>query len=298
MMTPAAAAEAVTLGIVPIGPRILLRLSPGDEGRQAVHAALRAARLGGGTVVMARLLILTRLMVLTILTIVARLVVVVLWAGLLMAALLKVALLIRLLMLARRVWLAATRLRLHDAVVLAVEIVVGALFAAAAGLRLLLLIGLVLPELFLRRRDQAEIMLGVLVVVFRRDRIAGRGRIAGKLDVFLGDVIGGASDFHIGAVRFVDARQRIMILAAASAAAIAAPHAMVLVLTVPHSLPFRQSLLKAVSPPDVYAFSIETSETAPETRRCASDVLHNIPFRLLKRESRPAALCILHRYIA
>jgi len=41
---------------------------------------------------------------------------------------------------------------------------------------------------------------------------------------------------------------------------------MVLVLTVPHSLPFRQSLLKAVSPPDVYTFSIETSETALETR--------------------------------
>ena len=296
MMTPAPAAEAVTLGIVTIGARILLRLSAGNEGRQAVHAALRAARLGRGAVVIARLLILTRLLVLTILPVVARLVVVLL-AGLLMA-LLKVTLRIGLLMFARRVRLAATRLRLHDAVVLSVEIVVGALFATAAGLWLLLLIGLVLPELFLRRRDQAEIMFGVLVVVFRRNRVTGRGRIAGKLDVFLGDVIGGASDFHIGAVRFVDARQRIMILAAASAAAIAAPHAMVLVLTVPHSLPFRQSLLKAVSPPDVYTFSIETSETAPETRRCASDVLHNIPFRLLKRESRPAAPCILHRYIA
>ena len=116
--------------------------------------------------------------------------------------------------------LAAAGLRLHDAVVVVVEIVVGALFVAAV--RALLLIGRVLPELFLRRRDQTKIMLGVLIVVFRRDRIAGRLRVARQLNVFLGDMVGGAADFHVGTVRFVDARQRIMIFAAAAASA--APH--------------------------------------------------------------------------
>ena len=45
-----------------------------------------------------------------------------------------------------------------------------------------------LAELLLRRRDQAEIMLGVLIIVFRRHRIAGGLRVARELDVFLGDV--------------------------------------------------------------------------------------------------------------
>ena len=156
-------------------------------------------------------------------------------------------------MFARGMRLAATRLRLHHAVVVAVEIVVGALFAAAR-LRLLLLIGRVLPELFLRRRDQAEVMLGVLVVIFRRDRVARRRRIAGQLNIFLGNVVGGAPDFHVGPVRFVNARERIVILATAATAAatIATTHAMVLVLTVPHILPFRQPWLMTVSPPDVF----------------------------------------------
>src|SRR6185312_8009304 len=61
---------------------------------------------------------------------------------------------------------------------------------------------LVLPELLLRGCDQAEIMLGVLVVVLGRDRIAGRARVTRQLNVFFGDVRGGAADFDIGSVRF------------------------------------------------------------------------------------------------
>ena len=173
----------------------------------------------GGTVVIARLLILTRLLILRLILARsaghARLVVVVLLAGLLLA-LLKVALRIAIADVragnaARRRPIAAAprrRRRRRNCRRSAVR--------HRPGLRRLLLIGLVLPELFLRRRDQAEIMLGVLVVVFRRDRIAGRGRIAGQLDVFLGDVIGGAPDFHIGPVQFVNARERIMIFAIAA----------------------------------------------------------------------------------
>ena len=90
-------------------------------------------------------------------------------------------------------------------VIVAVEIIVRALLTAAA-LGWLLLIRLALPELLLRRRDQAEIMLGVLIIVFRRDRVARRRRVACKLNVFLGNMIGGAADFDVGTVRFVDAR--------------------------------------------------------------------------------------------
>src|SRR6185312_13742814 len=59
--------------------------------------------------------------------------------------------------------------------------------AALAHIRLLLL-RLVLAELFLRGGDQAEIMLGVLIVVFGGDGVAGRPRIARELQIFLGDV--------------------------------------------------------------------------------------------------------------
>ena len=46
----------------------------------------------------------------------------------------------------------------------------------------------VLPELLLGDGDQAQVMLGVLVVILRRDGIAGRLRVARQLDVFLGDM--------------------------------------------------------------------------------------------------------------
>ena len=72
---------------------------------------------------------------------------------------------------------------------------------------------ILLAELFLRGRDQAEIMLGVLEVIFGRDRIAGRMGVAGKLEIFLGDVIGRAADLHVGAVGFVHPRQRVMVAA-------------------------------------------------------------------------------------
>ena len=77
-------------------------------------------------------------------------------------------------------------------------------------LRLLVVVRVLLPELFLRRGDQAEIVLGVLVVVLGRDRIAGTLRVARELDIFLRDVGGGAADFHVGAVGLVNPRQRIL----------------------------------------------------------------------------------------
>ena len=85
--------------------------------------------------------------------------------------------------------------------------------AALARLRLRIVIGVLLAELFLRGGDQAEIMLGVLIVILGRHRIAGALRVARELDVFLRDVRGGAADFHVGPVQLVDPRQRILALA-------------------------------------------------------------------------------------
>ncbi len=94
----------------------------------------------------------------------------------------------------------------------------------AAALRLVE--GLALAELFLRGSDQAKIMLSVLVVIFGGDWIAGGLGVAGKLNVFFGDMIGRTSDLHLRAIGFIDPRQRIMTLAVASS------HA--LILTVSH----------------------------------------------------------------
>jgi len=110
---------------------------------------------------------------------------------------------------------------------------------ACAGRRIALgssQVRIVLAELFLRGGDQAEIVLGVLVVVFSGDRVAGRLRVAGKLNVFFGDVGGISPDFDVGAVRLVNARHRIVILAV-TVVVVAAAHAFVL--TVSHDSPVR-----------------------------------------------------------
>src|SRR5437868_4560932 len=76
--------------------------------------------------------------------------------------------------------------------------------AVGAGLRL------VLAELLLGSRDQAERMFGVLVVVFGGNGIAGRAGIARELDVFFGDVGGGAADLDVGTVGFIDPGHRVL----------------------------------------------------------------------------------------
>jgi hypothetical protein len=99
---------------------------------------------------------------------------------------------------------------------------------------------IVLPELFLRRSDQAEIVLGVLIVVFRRYRIARRVRIAGELNVFFGDVRRRSTNFHVRAVRFEHPRHGILVLAMVVVVIIivvvSSAHALV-VLNVSHGLP-------------------------------------------------------------
>ena len=110
--------------------------------------------------------------------------------------------------------------------------------------------------MLLRRGDQAEIMLGVLIVVFGGDWVAGALRIAGQLEVFLGNVGGIAPDFHIRPVGLVHARQWILVMvmmmtATTTFTAVATPHA--LVLTVSHDLLFRQPpFAAALMPPFLF----------------------------------------------
>jgi hypothetical protein len=61
----------------------------------------------------------------------------------------------------------------------------------------------------LRGRDQAEVMLCVLEVVFRRHGIAAGVRVAGELQIFFGDVMRVAANFHVGAVGFIGAREGV-----------------------------------------------------------------------------------------
>ena len=166
-----------------------LRLRAGDEGRQAVDIAgigddrLRLVRR-------LRLLIL-RLRTMVAFAMLARLLLIALIGLLVVVALLIVAIVIALaftligLLLLRRLRNEArllAEIREILAVVLAVVTAAGADGFVAARL-------LVLAELFLRRCDQAEVMLGMLVVVFGSNRVARCGaRIARELEIFLGDV--------------------------------------------------------------------------------------------------------------
>ena len=58
----------------------------------------------------------------------------------------------------------------------------------------------VLAKLLLRCRDQTVVVLRVLVIVFRRDRIARGLGIARELNVFFSNVRGVASNFDVGSV--------------------------------------------------------------------------------------------------
>jgi hypothetical protein len=181
---------------------LVLRLTAGNERRQPFHVTFVV-----GHALRARLHV--RLMLLRL--VILRLIVVLLTR------------IVRL-RLARREWFAAEVRLLAVAVV---ETVVGP--AQLTGL-LLLVIRLTLAKLFLRGRNDAEIMLGVLVIIFRGDRISGALRVAGELEIFFGDVGCRSSNFYVRSVGLVHSRQRILMMAAALPVA----PAHTLVLTVSH----------------------------------------------------------------
>ena len=72
-------------------------------------------------------------------------------------------------------------------IVVAVKAFIGGalrLSALATLLRLLIVVGILLTELFLCGSDQPEIVFGMLIIILCCDRIAGTLRIACKLDIF------------------------------------------------------------------------------------------------------------------
>ena len=210
---PAMQRKAVRLGVIAVRAAwslarlrrllLVLRLTAGDERRQAIDTGVVGRR---------RRLLRARLEMLRL--------------GL---RLLRLAGVERLRLARRERFPADVRL----VVVSIIERVVRKIAAHLA--LLLLVIGLGLSELFLRGRDQAEIMLGMLVIVFGGDRVAGTLRVARELQVLLGDVGRRSANFHVRSVRLVHARQRILVV---TTFAVATPHA--LILTVSHGLLFCQ----------------------------------------------------------
>ncbi len=93
-----------------------------------------------------------------------------------------------------------------DLRLLTIAIVVAVIGSAHLAGRLLLVIGLTLPELLLRRRDDAEIVFGVLIIIFRCDRIAGALRVASELEVLFRDVGRGSANFYVRPVGLIHSR--------------------------------------------------------------------------------------------
>lgn len=259
MSSAAAAMQRKTIALALVTIRLLsLRRRTGDERWQTQILFLR-----GAIIILLRLAVVLAVVVLPILllaiiapvielailvpalavvtivsvvAIFARLVIALLIVALLVRLITLLALLITLLLPRLELLLIARRVRLHAAVsrLRIVAFVVAFLAATALLAAFRSREGLGLAELLLRRRNQAEIMLRVLIIVFGSHRIAGRGRVARKLDVFLGYMVCGAADLYVRAVRFVNPGERIVALAAA---AVATPHPMLVVLSVSHGLP-------------------------------------------------------------
>jgi len=100
-------------------------------------------------------------------------------------------------------------------------------------------VGIVLAELLLRRGYDAVIVLGVLIVVLRRNRITGSLRVPRKLNIFFCNVGWIAANFHIRTIGFVYPHHRIVTLAVIVASA----HAFIL--TVSHDLPIANPFIVA-----------------------------------------------------
>jgi len=101
---------------------------------------------------------------------------------------------------------------------------------------------LVLPELLLGCRDQAEIVLGVLVVVLGGDGVARGARIARKLQIFLRDVRGSTADLDVGAVGFEHPGHRVLAAPVVIVVVIVPVAHPLVILTVSHVLPLFPAL--------------------------------------------------------
>jgi hypothetical protein len=134
-------------------------------------------------------------------------------------------------------WLVLTHERLIVFFVPIEGVIAGLLLAAGRAallMRLLLIVvRVLLTKLFLRRGDQAEVVLGVLIIILGGHRVARPLRVTRELDVFFRDMRSGAADFDVGTVRLVNAREGILTFAVVASP----PHAL---LTVSHVVPVRR----------------------------------------------------------
>jgi len=110
-----------------------------------------------------------------------------------------------LLLLARiiRLRLARCERLAADVRLLVVAVLVALVGAAHLARLLLLIVRLTLAKLLLSHRDQTEIMLGVLIIIFRRNRITRALRVAGKLEIFFGDVRSCSANLYVRPVGLV-----------------------------------------------------------------------------------------------
>jgi SAM-dependent methyltransferase len=123
---------------------------------------------------------------------------------------------------------------------------VGAVAHVVAGdgfLTLLaILLRLILALLFLCRGDQAEIVLGMLVVILGANRIAGSLRIARELNVLFCNVGGRTADLDVRSVRLEHAGEGVVaftvVIVVVIIVVVATTHTLVLILNISHGLQF------------------------------------------------------------
>jgi hypothetical protein len=229
-MAPAAAmqGESIGLAIEAVGlamplVTLALRLSASDEGGQT---------LGVGRLLLAR-----RLRASTIRSWLAPTVRLAAAVGLLLARRKRLS-------LARQIGLRFARPErlLAPGAWLLRALLVGLVAQVVARLLLRPIVRIGLAELLLRRRDQAEIVLGVLEIVLGRNRIPGGLGVTRELEIFVRDVVGSSANLHIRAVRLINPRQGILI-APVVLLIVAPAHTLVvmMLLTVSHGLLFNDS---------------------------------------------------------
>src|SRR5579863_2028516 len=111
-----------------------------------------------------------------------------------------------------------------------------------------LLLRLILAELLLCRGDQAEVVLGMLIVIFRGDRIAGGARITRQLHIFLGDMRCCPADLDVRSVGFENPGHRVLTtpVVIVVVVIVPVPHPLI-VLTVSHIVPLDPALKIALS---------------------------------------------------
>ena len=87
-----------------------------------------------------------------------------------------------------------------------------------------------LIELVAIGHDDAAIVLSVLQIILRQHGIAGCLRVTRQSDIFFGDVCWSAADFHVRAIGFKAARERIVVAFTIGVPATSAP----ILLSLPH----------------------------------------------------------------